>query len=427
MGLHKKLGRLLKTDGKFSCKCCSECDYYACTLCNTGCCANWDYTAYICTTFQCSDEYGLHDLENGDVISGNSGGQDYCFVVNTGTVYCPDGGEGCEPLPKGAPILDPTTVACVPNCSEAVCPPIPCYYVGVACSCTSENVPPIYVLCSAWREAQELGPCPVYGVCIGGECWCIYVREESTPTELPDPLPPNAIVIETGEGWQKSCCECCGFLSQEECCYTTFNDFTETWNSNCTNSIEFHGVSHCCGATDSWCIHVVGSWATFYANDCPNTLYTWDCVICPGISGDTGTYHFIQYTGDCSGISYESDGPIFMNYCAASLGMETPGTCAGEGSFQSGTYTASCDHGEASIIVDNTAGGGQRQEFNATYTVTAAPGTCNNDGCGPLTDEMRRSFLLSMPNVVHKTMRDAVVNAPVKKGKCGGCSRRKRT
>lgn len=413
--------RLQSSEGKkIVCGCCGSCQtFYKAEFCNTGCCSSWNYEVFICTeyVFTC-DPYGDRPLETGDIIGGEVNGKWYCFRVSTSTVYCAD--ESCEPaLPKGANILDPATTECRDNCNHDQCPPNPCYYPMGLCSC-SPNLPAgaqAWVKCEALHDAQAASgaECPVWGIALGGIGYCLIGRE-TVPTELPDPLPPLAIVIESGFGAVANCCECCGFAS-DLCCWVDWVPFRETWHADCTRSVEYFDHEYCCGSVDSWTLNIEGSIEVINSNGCTQTLYTWSGSISPGQSGGILNYHYIEYNGECPpSISYEGDGTIPIQRCHIGIGIETPGDCQFPCGTQSGYLEMHCTHGSAHIEVSNLACGGGGEIYDVSYSIESEDGVCGNNGCAPPPGDVLRAALTTVP-ARHDQKRE-------RRG-CQGCRRKR--
>lgn len=402
-------GRILTKDGKLEvCDCCGCRKYFKATLCNTGDCIGWVYEAFICTNYRCEDEYGgTSPLENGQIIGGAaSNGRTYCFTVNTETEYCEGGGKDCDPLPKGANILDPDDVECLDECD---CEPLEGYYVAVPCSCNDEDLPgTVYVRCDAYLESLGEVDCPTWSLVIEEQVYCVQVLAGSTPTELPNPLGPHDQVITTSTELS-NCCQCCG--PREGCCYWAYLNNTFIYHPDCTEEYITGPVSYCCGTTESWDINYSGTYLVEQLIGgilCPMYFYEW--------SGNSVSYNLrsVTYVGDCSGVvadetfPYPGRGPCDTGW----FGIEPPllGCGPGEGTTQSGSIFRSCSGGTANVVVDNTAGGGLKSSYIAEYTVTSSPGDCGENGCDEgETDAAPRAMGIAQP----------------RKG-CGGCRRKRK-
>jgi hypothetical protein len=275
----------------------------------------------------------------------------------------------------------------------------------------------VYISCEAWQNSLggTASLCPVWGIAIKGIGYCLYVDYRSGAAGLPDPLPSGSVVIDTPAEFPLGCCACCGYIQgpSDHCCGGSMFGYTTTWGAACVvDTVYDEHPTFCCGEEGSWTCVMTGTYDQYDNLGCLTDHYEWSGTV---TEGGSLSYTHIQY-GDCGGtVIGTTGGETTISRCGFSLGpLDPPGGCQFPCGTQSGSMRINCDGGFINVSVNNSACGGNRFVYHASYSIVSEPGTCGNDHCGEGGGEL---FAAALTAPLEKFV-------PVRKG-CRGCRRRR--
>ena len=208
---------------------CCGCEFvYLLELCNPTCAPEYRFK-HICGNTQCPATGPYQGpLVPGTVIKQGS----RCYRLNDPTKFCPPGltchHPNYPPLPVRTTAIT-GTFTCRPDCSPAACPPLQGFYQLWTCSCEGATAPTnFYICCSAYEEALQTTPCPVWFALTEGQC--THVPPGAVPVAT---VPPEGTAVCFPHQFN-DCRECCCQLATTppECCRCTSDSVITRWLGN---------------------------------------------------------------------------------------------------------------------------------------------------------------------------------------------------